>query len=147
MNRVMIRRCRDIPRVPTELQVVDLGLVGTATEHKWTGRVLGVYLPDADERTLFTRCRQQVTMSIQCHRRDRSLMTHDDGFSSCVRKRSHLDTSLLCMGDGEHAGVFRVERAQAIGVVARVQAVYQGEVGKVVHVGFHCEDDDHSTHF
>jgi len=70
VDRVVIRRRRDISRVPTELQVVNLSFVSTASEHKWTGRVLGVNFPDADERALLTRRRQQITMSIQCHRRD-----------------------------------------------------------------------------
>jgi len=84
MNCVVIGCRRDIPRVPTELQVVDLCLVGTTTEHKWTGWVLGVNFPDADQGTLLTSSRQQVTMSIQCHRCNRSLMTHNDGFCPCV---------------------------------------------------------------
>lgn len=70
VDRVVIRRRRDISRVPTELQVVNLSFVSTASEHKWTGRVLGVNFPDADERALLTRRRQQITMSIQRHRRD-----------------------------------------------------------------------------
>jgi len=70
VDRVVIRRRRDISRVPTELQVVNLSFVSTASEHKWTGRVLGVNFPDADECALLTRRRQQITMSIQRHRRD-----------------------------------------------------------------------------
>ena len=48
VDRVMVGRCRDVPRVPAELQVVDLGFVSATAEHKWARWVLCVHFPDAD---------------------------------------------------------------------------------------------------
>ena len=72
-------------------------------------------------------------------------MAHNDGLGPCVREGSHLHVSLLCVGNGEHAGVLRVQCAQAIRIVARVQAVNQRQVCEVVDVGFDGEDDDHAV--
>ena len=64
----MVRSRRNVPRVPAELQVVDLSLVGSTSEHKRARWVLRVYFPDADESALLTRSRQQISMPIQSHR-------------------------------------------------------------------------------
>ena len=66
-------------------------------------------------------------------------MAHDDSLCTVgLGERSDLDMALLGVRDGEHAGVLGVEGAQAVRIVARVEAVYQGQVGEVVDVCFDC---------
>ena len=72
-------------------------------------------------------------------------MTHDDGLGAIgLRERSDLHVALLSMRDGQHATVFGVEGAQAVRIVARVQAVDQSQIREVIDVGFDGEDDDHA---
>ena len=66
-------------------------------------------------------------------------MAHDDGLGAIgFGERSDFDVAFLSVRDGEHAGVLGVEGAQAVRIVARVEAVYQGQVGEVVDVCFDC---------
>ena len=48
-------------------------------------------------------------------------MAHDDSLCTVgLGERSDLDMALLGVRNGKHAGVLRVESAQAIWIVARV---------------------------
>ena len=69
-------------------------------------------------------------------------MAHDDGLNSLVSEGSYLNVALLCVRDGQHASAFTVESAQAIRVIARVQAVNQRQVGEIVNIGLNCEHYD-----
>ena len=70
-------------------------------------------------------------------------MAHDDGFSAVgLGEGSDFDVAFLGVRDGEHAGVLGVEGAEAARIIARVEAVYQGQVGKVVDVGLDGKDDN-----
>ena len=112
VNRVMVRSRRDISRVTAELQVVDLGFVSTTTEHEWARRGLSIYFPNADQCALFGRGGQQVAMPVESHGCDGSLMAHDHRLGPIwLRERSDFDVAFLGVGDGEHAGVLRVESA------------------------------------
>ena len=74
-------------------------------------------------------------------------MTHDDGFSAVgLGKGSDFDVAFLGVRDGEHAGVLGVEGAEAARIIARVEAVYQGQVGEVVDVSLDGKDDDNPIH-
>ena len=54
-------------------------------------------------------------------------MAHDDGFGAVgLSEGSDFDVAFLGMRDGEHAGVLGVEGAEAVRIIARVEAVYQG---------------------
>ena len=72
-------------------------------------------------------------------------MTHYDGFDTLVSESSHLNMALLCVRDSEHAVAFAIQGAKTIWVVARIQTVDQGQIGKVVHICFNSKDDDHAT--
>lgn len=73
-------------------------------------------------------------------------MTHYDGFDALIRESSHLYMTFFRVRDGQHTISFTVESAESVWIVACVQAIDQGEVSKVVNIGFDCENDNHSTY-
>jgi hypothetical protein len=71
-------------------------------------------------------------------------MTHDHGFRAIgLGERSDFHVALLSVRNGQHATVFRVERAQAVRIVAGVEAIDQCQIREVIDIGFDGEDDDH----
>lgn len=141
----VVRGGRDVVLVAAKLDVADLRFVGTAAEHVGAGWAVRVDLPNSDKRALLAGRREQVALAAEGHRGDAALVAHDDGFHALVRKGAHLHVAFLRVGDREHAVALGVQCAEAIRVVARVEAVNQGEVREIVDIGLHGEDDDHAA--
>ena len=84
-------------------------------------------------------------MSIESHGSDGTLMTHDNGLDPLVSEGSHLDVTFLSVRDGQHAGAFAVKGAETVRVIARVQAVDQSQICKVVHICLNGKYNHHAN--
>lgn len=145
VDGVVVRGRCDEPRSAAELEVIDFCFVCSAAEHEWAGWIRCVHLPDANQSSLLAGSGQKIALFVEGHGRDGALMASNDGLDSFLGKGSHLHVALLSVGDRQSAAALAVQGAQAVGIVAGIEAVDQGQVGEVVYVSLHCENDHHSA--